>query len=368
MSNSVLNIIEKDNGICINNSKFFLSFSDFEVSDGIDIIENINILKKDYKFEKLAQNAEVFNNFKGSYIAQGLTNFKYFINIFKNVEIFSFISNDLEIDNFRDNLKAARYKKGFNNARIDIGHVIYINRILSPKILLKIYKTLIKVKVKFFESLRLPSHISNILNKNDFLAVLANVPEETFEEENIYENSVDIINNQYEDDNFEEFILEISENFKSSLEDNLEKLNLNFGILDYLLSENIQIKDLVDAGMELLEGVALTNELKEKLENQIIESLSNINVIALLMAAIRTEDDLVNGRLHEIDISDDPAYFYSDEVLGLAISNQIAGTKAIFNFKRYDEYKPGIIHDLGPMLDDILAGLIAGCMSKIFEE
>lgn len=370
MSKSVLNIIEKDNGICINNSQFFLSFSDFEVSDGIDIIENINILKKNYKFEKLAQKAEVFNNFKGSYIAQGLTNFKYFSNTFKNIEIFSFISNDIKVNNFSNNLKIAYSKKEFNNTRLDIGNVIYINKILSPEILLKIYKTLIKVKVKFFESLRLPSHISNILNKNDFLAVLANVPEETFEEENIYENSVDIINNQYEDDdfNFEEFILEISENFKISLENNLKKLNLNFGILDYLVAENIQIKDLVDAGMELLEGVELTNELKEKLENQIIKSLSNINVIALLIAAIRTEDDLINNRLREIDISDDPAYLYSDEVLGLAISNQIAGTKATFNFKRYDEHKPGIISNLGPMLDDIFAGLIAGCMSKIFEE
>jgi phosphatidylglycerophosphatase A len=55
-------------------------------------------------------------------------------------------------------------------------------------------------------------------------------------------------------------------------------------------------------------------------------------------------------------------------VLGLAISNQIAGTKATFNFKRYDEAKPGIIYGLPPMLDDAFAGLIAGCVSKIFEE
>ncbi|WP_404805312.1 phosphatidylglycerophosphatase A, partial [Methanobrevibacter smithii] len=72
--------------------------------------------------------------------------------------------------------------------------------------------------------------------------------------------------------------------------------------------------------------------------------------------------------IREVDVSDDPAYLYTDEVLGLAISNQIAGTKATFNFKRYDEAKPGIIGGLGPMVDDIFAGLIAGCMSKIFEE
>ncbi len=48
--------------------------------------------------------------------------------------------------------------------------------------------------------------------------------------------------------------------------------------------------------------------------------------------------------------------------------HQIAGTKAIFNFKRYDEEKPGVIGKLGPVLDDVFAGLVADCMSKIFEE
>lgn len=370
MSESVLNIVEKDNGICINNPDFFLSFSDFEVSDGIDIVENVNVLKRDYRFEKLAQKAEAFNDFEGSYIAQGLTNFKYFTNIYENAEIFTFTSNDVELEEFSDNLKVANSKKGFIDARINIGNIIYINKTLSPKMLLKIYKAVVKAKVKFFESLRLPLHISNILNRNDFLAVLANVPEETFDEENIYEDSVDIVNNQYEDDDldFEEFILEITENLEICLEDALEKLELNFGILDYLVSEGIQIGDLVEAGMELVAGVEVTEELKDKLANQIIKSLADINVIALLMAAIRTEEDLSNGRLREVDVSDDPAYLYTDEVLGLAIANQIAGTKATFNFKRYDEAKPGIIAGLGPMVDDIFAGLIAGCMSKIFEE
>ncbi len=117
--------------------------------------------------------------------------------------------------------------------------------------------------------------------------------------------------------------------------------------------------------MALVAGVEVTEEISEKLEAQILKSLCDINVIALLMAAIRTEADFTGGRIREVDVSDDPAYLYTDEVLGLAISNQIAGTKATFNFKRYDEAKPGIIGGLGPMVDDIFAGLIAGCMSKI---
>ena len=125
---------------------------------------------------------------------------------------------------------------------------------------------------------------------------------------------------------------------------------------------------MVEAGMELCVGVEVDQDLKDKLKNQILKSLEDLNVIALLMAAFLVEDDFQNHRVREVNVDDDPAYLYTDEVLGIAISNQIAGTKATFNFKRYDEEKPGIISTLGPMVDDIIAGLIAGCMSKIFEE
>ena len=104
------------------------------------------------------------------------------------------------------------------------------------------------------------------------------------------------------------------------------------------------------------------------MKEQILKSLTDINVITLLVAAMRMEQDLTGNRIRELNVNDGSAYLYTDEVLGLAISNQIAGTKAIFNYKRYAEAKPGIIYGLPPVLDDIFAGLIAGCISKIFEE
>ncbi len=139
-------------------------------------------------------------------------------------------------------------------------------------------------------------------------------------------------------------------------------------IYDYMSDVGVEVPQLVEAGMELLAGVEKTEEIEISLENQIRKSLEDINVVVLIVAGIRVEDDLKNHRIEEVDVDDDPAYLYSDEVLGMAIANQIAGTKAIFNFKRYDEAKPGVIGTLGPMLDDVFAGLVAGCMSKIFEE
>jgi alpha-ribazole phosphatase CobZ len=144
--------------------------------------------------------------------------------------------------------------------------------------------------------------------------------------------------------------------------------NLSLSIYDFMSEAGVEISLLVDAGLKLLVGVERTKELEIALEKQIKKSLEDINVIVLIVAGIRVEDDLMNHRIKGINVDDDPAYLYCDEVLGMAIANQIAGTKAIFNFKRYDEEKPGIIGTLGPMLDDVFAGLVAGCMSKLFEE
>ncbi len=134
----------------------------------------------------------------------------------------------------------------------------------------------------------------------------------------------------------------------------------NKAVLDFIESVGVKIEDLVDAGMELLVGVEKSEELYKKLHDQILKSLEDLNVISFIIAGIRLEEDYAKHRVEGINVDDDPAYLYSDEVFGMSVANQIAGTKAIFNFKRYDEEKPGIIGELGPVLDDIFAGLVAG--------
>ncbi|MGZ7068419.1 MAG: phosphatidylglycerophosphatase A, partial [Methanobacterium sp.] len=146
------------------------------------------------------------------------------------------------------------------------------------------------------------------------------------------------------------------------------KSGFSKGIIDFIEGVGIKIDDLVKAGMELLVGVEESEELRLKLHQQILKSLEDLNVVSFIIAGIRLEEDYMKHRVEGINVDDDPAYLYSDEVFGMSIANQIAGTKAIFNFKRYDEEKPGIISGLGPVLDDVFAGLVAGCMSKIFED
>ena len=353
------NIVEKDYGICINNPNHFLAFSDFTVSDGIDIVENVHILISKDEFEATAKRAEAFNQSQGSYIAQATDSLDYFTKTYDDLTIFTFMANDVHVEDFTQHLKVANSSKGFADARINLSHVVYIDKVISPKNLLKIFKIITNVKARTLANMAFPVHIQNILNTDDFLAVLANVPEN--------DGSLDINNAEYDDIDFGELKVRIEEAIEISIEDAFEKFDLTFGILDYFVGEGILIGDLVEAGLELVEGVEVTDELKSKMKAEILESLTDINVIALLVAAMRTEQDLTGNRIRELDVSDNPDYLYADEVLGIAISNQIAGTKAALDFKRYDEAKPGIIYGLPPMLDDIFAGLIAGCVSKIFE-
>lgn len=355
---SKINVIKKDYGICINNPNYFLAFSDFTVSDGIDIVENVNILKAKDEFESTAKRAQAFNQLQGSYIAQASDSQDYFVNSYDDLTIFTFLSNDVVIEDFTDKLQVANSPKGFRDARINISHVIYIDKAISPRDLLKVFKIATNIRAKVLANMALPLHIQNILNKNDFLAILANV--------NGDGKVLDINNALYDKIDLEKLKIRIEDAIEISIEDAFEKMDLTFGILDYFVSEGILIGDLVDAGMELVENVEVTDELKAKMEAQILKSLTDVNVIALLVAAMRTEQDLSGKRIREV--SDNPGYLYSDDVLGIAISNQIAGTTAAFNFKRYSEAKPGIIYGLPPMLDDIFAGLIAGCITKIFEE
>jgi len=355
-----LNIIEKDYGICINNANHFLAFSDFTVSDGIDIVENVNVINAKDEFNATAKKAETFNQSQGSYIAQATSSLDYFVNAYDDLTIFTFMNNDVVLEQFTDKLLVANSPKGFVDARIGISHVVCIDKAISPGDLLKIFKLISSTKANAIADMRLPLHIRNILNTNDFLAVLANIPESDDE-------SLDINNSEFDDIDFEELKTRIGEAIEISIEDAFDKMNLTFGILDYLVAEGILIGDLVEAGFDILADVDVTQKLKDSMEAEILNALADINVASLIMSALRMGEDMACNAVREFN-GDGSTQFTSAKALGMAVANQIAGTKAIFNFNKYDELKPGIIFGLPPMLSEAFAGLIAGCVSKILEE
>ena len=378
-------LIKNEDALYINNPDYFLTFSDLEISDGIDIIENIMVLSDNYisfnrenddeplndvELMEITEEYKENNEIDGGYIAQSFDKIDFISNTYDDITVITVISNDLEVQDFYNELKVVNSWKGFENAKVDFGHIILLNHAFSPKLLIQLYKVATKQKAKFFESLHLPAHINHILNNNDFLVIASNLPEETLDQDYIMEIGLDITNMEYEDDDIDldEFIERIEDAVVISCEDALEKIGLNIGILDYLVSKGIQIGDMIEVGMSLLENMEETDELKERLEKQLLKSVSDKNINALLIAAIRLEEDLQKGRVREIKLNEKLVHFYPDELIGATIANQIAGTKALLNFRRYSKEKPGILYGLEPILSNAFAGLIAGCMTKILEE
>jgi alpha-ribazole phosphatase CobZ len=142
-------------------------------------------------------------------------------------------------------------------------------------------------------------------------------------------------------------------------------------ILKTLEKYDVNIENMIDCGMELCISDDVEKEnIRKKLEETILNSLNNPNVSTLIIGAVKLEEEGMRGNL-PFNYDEDPNYIYVDEVIGMAIANEIAGTKAIFNFRWYDAKKPGIVGILDEkgyiFLDDAIAGFIAGCMSKVFE-
>lgn len=97
----------------------------------------------------------------------------------------------------------------------------------------------------------------------------------------------------------------------------------------------------------------------------------DINVNAMMMAAMSMEGLGNKDELFGLDggrFLEDPVHLVADELLGMALSQYVAGTKGLFEYIRYDKKKPGVLGVLGPFLDDIVASLIGGIMSRIYTE
>jgi alpha-ribazole phosphatase CobZ len=141
-----------------------------------------------------------------------------------------------------------------------------------------------------------------------------------------------------------------------------------FEIEERLEKKKITLDAIVEAAMALYVSHGMpeqqaAGEIKKKIKKY----LNDPNVSSLLLGAILLEEELYLNRKNS-EIADDPVFLLSDEIIGMAIAECIGGTYARFEFTRYDQKKPGILSTLGPFLDDAIAGLIAGCTSRLYSE
>jgi alpha-ribazole phosphatase CobZ len=141
-----------------------------------------------------------------------------------------------------------------------------------------------------------------------------------------------------------------------------------FEIAERLQEKGVGMPEMIGAAMALYvpHGIG-AEEAAKRLERAIAAALDDPNVSSLLLGALLLEEELYDTR-EDSEIGDDPVFLLSDEIIGMAIAEIIGGTYARFEFTRYDQNKPGILAHLGPFLDDAVAGLIAGCTSRLYSE
>ncbi|CCJ35992.1 alpha-ribazole phosphatase [Methanoculleus bourgensis MS2] len=145
-------------------------------------------------------------------------------------------------------------------------------------------------------------------------------------------------------------------------------VSVMFEIEHRLEEKGIARKDIIASAMELYvpHGIG-AEEAVVRLDAKISKAFEDPNVSSLLLGAILLEDELYWQRKNS-EIAEDPVFLLSDEIIGMAIAEVIGGTYARFEFTRYDQKKPGLLGKLGPFLDDAVAGLIAGCTSRLYSE
>ncbi len=138
-----------------------------------------------------------------------------------------------------------------------------------------------------------------------------------------------------------------------------------------LKERGITLNSLIQTGLEMYIPDSRIGD-KEKVEKLLREEFSiilkDINVVSLILAGLKLEEEGQTGSLCELpeeEYRKDPVYLIADEILGIQIATYIGGTRALFEFARFDREKPGILKTLPPFLDDVMGGLISGVMVKV---
>ena len=82
------------------------------------------------------------------------------------------------------------------------------------------------------------------------------------------EVGLDITNMEYDDEkiDLDEFYMRIEDAVEIACEDAMEKADLKAGILDYFVSEGIQIGDLIEACTDIIDENQINDSLKEDFE------------------------------------------------------------------------------------------------------
>ena len=142
-------------------------------------------------------------------------------------------------------------------------------------------------------------------------------------------------------------------------------------LLRYLEERGIDLDSMVETGLELLvphPGVETRERAAELLREELLRAMSDVNVACLLVACFRLEEDAGRGLVPGLSRErfKRRPLLVADELLGMTIACYIAGAKGIFEYIRFNQAKPGMLKELGPIVNDAIGGLIAGASANMY--
>ena len=141
--------------------------------------------------------------------------------------------------------------------------------------------------------------------------------------------------------------------------------------LEFLEKQNISLKSLIDCALEMYvphPGIETAEKAAEMLREEFLDVLNDVNVAILEMAAFHAQEDAERGLIPGLTqerFRGRPGPV-ADEVLGIAIATYIGGTRAVFEYVRFDQAKPGILKKLGSITNDAIGALVAGVSSNAY--
>ncbi|MGZ4850715.1 MAG: alpha-ribazole phosphatase CobZ [Candidatus Bathyarchaeia archaeon] len=145
----------------------------------------------------------------------------------------------------------------------------------------------------------------------------------------------------------------------------------NSTLLEFLEKHDISLKSLVDCALEMYvphPGIETEEKAAEMLKEEFLDVLNDVNVAILETAAFHAQEDAEKGLIPGLTqerFKGRPGPV-ADEILGIAIATYIGGTRAVFEYVRFDQAKPGILKKLGSITNDAIGALVAGVSSNVY--
>jgi len=144
-------------------------------------------------------------------------------------------------------------------------------------------------------------------------------------------------------------------------------------LLNYLERKGVTLEDLISTALELFvphPGVETREKAIQIITEEFRDTFMDVNVSCMVVACYLAEDEARAGNIPNLTVErflGRPG-LVADELLGMTIANYIAGARGIFEFVRFDQAKPGILSRLGPIVNDAIGGLVAGCSSNMYSK